>query len=475
MKRRSRCGCRIRELKGKEARDTMPTVESFIAENEGRFLEELKQYLRIPSIGALPEHADDMVRCAEFAADHLRSLGMARAEAMPTGGAPVVYAEWLEAPGQPTVLVYGHYDVQPADPLDLWTTPPFDPQVRNGELYARGVADDKGQIFMHWKAVEAHMSVNGRLPVNVKFLVEGEEETGSTHLEPFLAANRDLLKADFVVVSDTGWFDKGVPSICYGLRGLAYLQVNLKAADRDLHSGSFGGTVANPIQLLATMIAGLKDERGHITVPGFYDRVRPLSPEERQQFASLPFDEEKFRQELGAPALWGEEGYTTIERMWARPTLDVNGIWGGFTGEGLKTVLPARASAKISSRLVPDQDPEEILDLLEARLRGLCPPIVEMDIQRFGSGRPVVTPLDHPAVQAAARAMERAFQKHPAFVRSGGSIPIVASFQEQLGLPAVLMGMSLPDDHAHAPDERLDLGNFFGGIRASAFLWEELA
>ncbi len=453
----------------------MPMIETFIAENEDRFLEELKQFLRIPSIGALPQHSEDMVRCAQFAVDSLLSAGMHRVEAMPTGGAPVVYAEWLGAPGAPTVLVYGHYDVQPVDPLDLWTTPPFDPQVRDGELYARGAADDKGQLFMHVKSAEAHIQVNGRVPVNLKFLLEGEEEIGSTHLDAFLAANRDLLAADFVVVSDTGWFDRGVPSLCYGLRGLAYLQVDLKGANSDLHSGSFGGAVANPTQVLAGMIAALKDERGHITVPGFYDRVRPLAPEERLRFASLPFDDARYRRDLGVPTLWGEEGYTTLERTWARPTLDVNGIWGGFTGEGSKTVLPARASAKISCRLVPDQDPDEILDLLEARLRELVPPTVAMSVQRLGAGKPVITPLDHPAVQAASRAVERAFQKPVAFVRSGGSIPIVASFQERLGIPTVLMGMSLPDDHAHAPDERFPLENFFGGIRASAYLWEELA
>lgn len=453
----------------------MTTIESYIVRNETRFLEELKGFLRIPSISALSEHADDMVRCAELAADHLRAVGMHRAEVMPTGGHPVVYAEWLGAPGAITALVYGHYDVQPVDPLDLWTTPPFDPQVRNGELYARGAADDKGQVFMHWKAVEAHMKVNGRLPVNLKFLIEGEEEIASEHLDRFLAANRELLRADVAVVSDSAWFARGVPSICYGLRGITYLQVNVKGPDSDLHSGSFGGAVANPAQVLCEIIAGLKDAHGRVNVPGFYDRVRPLSPEERRQFASLPFDEEEYRRELGVPALFGEEGYTTLERVWARPTLEVNGIWGGFTGEGSKTVLPARASAKISCRLVPDQDPEEVTALVEGRLRELCPPTVEMEIVRLHAGRPAITPLDHPATRAAARAMERAFQKRPVFVRSGGSVPVVASMQEMLGLPVVLMGVGLPDEHSHAPDERLDLGNFFGGIRAAAFLWEELA
>ncbi|MGE5618195.1 MAG: dipeptidase [Sphingomonadaceae bacterium] len=452
----------------------MATIEGFVAENEKRFLEELKEFLRIPSISALPEHREDMVRCAEFGAEELRRIGMQRAEVLPTGGAPVIYGEWLGAPGRPTVLVYGHYDVQPVDPVDQWSSPPFDPQVRGNELYARGSADDKGQVFLHWKAVEAHMRVNGRLPVNLKFLIEGEEEIGSEHLDEFLKANRELLSADAVVVSDTAWFDRGIPSICYGLRGLTYLQVNLKAAASDLHSGSFGGAIADPIQVLAEIIAGLKDDRGRVDVPGFYDRVRPLSSDERRQFASLPFDEEKYRREIGAVALWGEEGYTPLERVWARPTLDVNGIWGGFTGEGSKTVLPARASAKLSCRLVPDQDPEEIFRLVSARIRELCPPVVEMEIVPMHSGMWAITPLEHPAVQAAARAMERAFHRKPAFIRSGGSIPIVASFAEVLGAPTVLMGFALPDDHAHAPDERLDLGNFFGGIRACAFLWDEL-
>ena len=452
----------------------MAALESYITDNESRFLEELKELIRIPSIGALPEHREDMVRCAEHLAAHMRAMGLPRADVMPTGGHPVVYGEWMGAPGKPTVLVYGHYDVQPVDPVELWSTPPFDPQVRGNELYARGAADDKGQLFLHLKAVEAHLRANGRLPLNMKFLFEGEEETGSAHLDGFLEAHRDLLKSDLVVVSDTAWFDRGVPSICYGLRGLTYLQVNLRVADTDLHSGSFGGSVANPIQVLSGIIAGLKDDRGRITVPGFYDRVRPISDEERRQFAALPFDEEKFRREIGAVALWGEEGYTTLERIWARPTLDINGIWGGFTGEGSKTVLPARASAKLSCRLVPEQDPQEIFDLVSARIRQLCPLTVELEIVPMHHGMWALTPLDHPAVQAAARAMERAFQKRPAFIRSGGSIPVVASFATILGAPTVLMGFALPDDHAHAPDERLDLGNFFGGIRAAAFLWEEL-
>ena len=452
----------------------VPTIDSFIAQNEDRHLEDLKGFLRIPSISALPEHKEAMVRCARHAADQMRAIGLTRVEVMPTGGHPVVYGEWLGAPGSPTALVYGHYDVQAVDPVELWTTPPFDPQVRDGELYARGAADDKGQVFLHWKAVEAHLKVNSRLPVNLKFLIEGEEEVGSEHLDEFLGANHELLKADVAVTSDTGWFDRGVPSIGYGLRGLTYLQVNLKGPDSDLHSGSFGGAIANPLQVLADIIAGLKDRHGRVDVPGFYDRVRPLAAEERRQFARLRFDEESYRRQLGVPALYGEEGYTTLERVWARPTLEINGLWGGFTGERAKTVLPSRAHAKLSCRLVPDQDPEEITALVEARLRDLCPPTVTMEIQRMHMGKPALTPTDHPAVQAAARAMERAFGKPTALIRSGGSIPIVASLKELLGIPSVLMGFALPDDHAHAPDERLDLNNFFGGIRAAAYLWEEL-
>ena len=453
----------------------MATVESYISENEDRFLEGLKEFLRIPSISASPEHSSDMARAAEFAVEKMKSVGMTNAKVMPTGGHPVAYAEWLGAPDAPTVLVYGHYDVQPADPLNLWESPPFDPVVKGNELYARGAADDKGQVYMHWSAVEAHMKVNGRLPVNLKFLVEGEEEIGSEHLARFVAENQELLKAHVAVISDSAWLDHGIPSITYGLRGLTYLQVDVKGPNSDLHSGSFGGAVANPLQVLCELIAGLKNSRGRVNVPGFYDKVRSIGADERRQLASLPFDEEKYRQELGVPELYGEEGYTTLERVWVRPTLEVNGIWGGFTGEGSKTVLPSRASAKISCRLAPDQDPEEIFQLVSARLEQLCPPTVSMQITPMHGGRPALTRTDHPAVQAAATAMEKAFHKQPAFIRSGGTVPVVSSMVELLGVPVVLMGFGLPDEHSHAPNERLDLGNFFGGIRAVAFLWDEMS
>ena len=453
----------------------MTSIESYIQENRDRFLEELKEFIRIPSVSALPEHREDMERCARYCADQLVAVGIDGVEVLPAGGPPVVYGEWLHAPGRPTVLVYGHYDVQPVDPIDLWTAPPFDPQVRDGELYARGSADDKGQLHLHWKAIETLMRVEGRLPVNVKFLMEGEEEIGSVHLDAFLERQRERLKADVAVVSDSSWFARGLPSICYGLRGLTYTQVDIKGPNADLHSGAYGGSIANPIQVLCEIIAQLKDANGRVSVPGFYDEVRALDAEERRQLARLPFDEAEYRRELGVPAIFGEQGYSTVERVWARPTLEINGIWGGFTGEGSKTVLPSRASAKISCRLVPNQDPERIAGLLEERLRALCPATVEMEITRMAGGRPALTPLDHPVVQSAARAMERAFQKQPAFIRSGGSIPVVASLQELLGIPVVLMGFSLPDDHAHAPDERLDLGNYFGGIQAAAYLMQEIA
>ena len=326
----------------------MTKLEGYISQNEASFLEGLKDFLRIPSISALSEHAGDMVKCAEFAAGKMRQVGLTNVQLIPTGGPPIVFGEWLGAPGAPTVVVYGHYDVQPVDPIELWESPPFEPQVRGNELYARGAVDDKGQIYMHWAAIEAHMKTNGGLPVNLKMFLEGEEEIGSDHLDPFLLKHRDLLKADLCVISDSGWLDRGVPSITYGLRGLTFVQVDLQGPAGDLHSGSFGGAVANPIQVLCEIIAGLKDAQGRITVPGFYDGVREIGEEERRQFASLPFDEEKYRKELGVPALFGEAGFSTLERTWVRPTLEINGIWGGFTGEGAKTVLPARASAKIS-------------------------------------------------------------------------------------------------------------------------------
>jgi len=455
------------------AEPSLADVLAFVAQHEPDYLEELRRFVAIPSVSALSEHKGDMVACAEFVAAALGSAGLT-AEVLPTAGHPVVYGEWTGAAGQPTALVYGHYDVQPVDPIDLWDSPPFEATLREGRLYGRGAADDKGQVLMHWAALAALLSVRGSLPVNVKVLVEGEEEIASRNLEVFLMANRERLAADLVVISDTDLFAPGLPAICYGLRGIAYFQIEVVGAAGDLHSGSYGGAVANPIEALAKILAGLKDDRGRILIPGFYDRVRPIGEREKAELARLPFDEEGFREETGAPALHGEAGYTTLERLWTRPTLDPNGIWGGFTGEGLKTVLPSRASAKVSCRLVPDQDPAEIGRLFEAHVQRLCPHGVTASVRIMDGGKPWVTSIDHPAIQAAARALAKGFGQEPVYTRAGGSIPIVAAFQALLGAPTVLMGIAPPDDHAHAPNERMDLANVYAGIRSAVHFWDEL-
>jgi acetylornithine deacetylase/succinyl-diaminopimelate desuccinylase-like protein len=386
-----------------------------------------------------------------------------------------VYAEWLGAEGAPTILFYGHYDVQPVDPVELWDSPPFEATVRDGELYARGAVDDKGQIFMHFKAIEAHLAQNGRLPVNMKLVLEGEEEVGSENLDNFVKAHRDLLAADVVVISDSPMFDRGIPSICYGLRGLAYCQIDVRGTKTDLHSGSFGGAVANPIMVLAQILAQMKERSGRVKIPGFYDEVRELTAEEREAWRRLPFSERQYARDIGAPKLFGESGYTTLERVWARPTFEINGILGGFTGEGAKTVIPAVAMAKVSMRLVPDQDPDRIARLFEDHVRKIAPKTVEVTVTRMHGGKPWMASLDNRFVQAAARAIEKGFGKTPVFNREGGSIPVVATFQEILGLPSVLFGVGLPDENAHAPNEKLDLGNFHGGIIASAYLYDEVA
>ena len=448
---------------------------SYVDSERGRFLDELKSFLRIPSVSTEPRYVADVRRSAEFVADDLRRMGMQQVEIWPTAGHPAVYAEWLGAPGQPTALVYGHYDVQPVDPENLWHSPPFEPTERDGYLYARGASDDKGQVHLHLKAVEAYLKTVGQLPINVKFIIEGEEEVGSAHLTDLIRAQRERLRADFVVVSDGAMFDRGVPAICYGLRGLAYWQVDLQGANSDLHSGVYGGSVANPIEVLAHMLAALKDDRGRVLVPGFYADVREITDQERAEFARLPFDETKFKRDLGVEELFGEVGYTTLERRWTRPTLEMNGIWGGFTGVGSKTVLPSRASAKISSRLVPDQDPERIGDQIEAYLRQICPRSVQMTFTRMTGAKPAITPLDHPAVKAAARALERGFGIRPVYEREGGTIPVVATFADELGAPSVLVGFGLNDDYLHAPNERFLIENYVGGIRTSVALWAELA
>ena len=453
----------------------MEKVIDFINVNRDRYLDELKALLAIPSISALPQHAADVKRCAEWCAGEMRRIGLQNVRLIDTPGNPVVYGDWLGASGAPTILFYGHYDVQPVDPLDLWQSPPFEATIRDGEIYARGSADDKGQVFMHFKAVEAHMKQNGRLPVNIKFIIEGEEEVGSEHLDDFVRSHKRELAADVVVISDSGMFARGVPSMCYGLRGLVYFQIDLRGSSTDLHSGSFGGAVANPAFVLAQMIAQMKDRGGHVKIPGFYDDVRPLQEEERKAWKLLPFNERQYKKDFGIPKLEGETGYTTLERTWARPTFEVNGLLSGFTGEGAKTVLPAVAMAKVSMRLVPDQSPDKIAQLFEAYVRKIASKTVELKITRMHGGKPWMTSFDNQFVQAAGRAIEKGFGKKPIFTREGGSIPVVSTFQEELGLPSVLFGVGLPDENAHAPNEKLDVGNFHNGIIASAYLYDEIA
>ena len=453
----------------------MDRVIDFINLNREKYLEELKVLLAIPSISALPEHKADVQRCAEWCGAEMGRVGLQNVRLIDTPGFPVVYGDWLGAPGAPTILFYGHYDVQPVDPLDLWQSPPFEATVRDGEIYARGAADDKGQVFMHLKAVEAHLKQNTRLPVNMKFMIEGEEEVGSEHLDDFVRAHKRDLAADVVVISDSAMFARGVPSICYGLRGLVYFQIDLRGSSTDLHSGSFGGALANPAFVLAQMIAQMKDRGGRIKIPGFYDDVQPLQEAERAAWASLPFNEKKYKKDFGIPKLFGESAYSTLERTWARPTLEVNGLLSGFTGEGAKTVLPAVAMAKISMRLVPNQDPNKIADLFQAYVEKIAPKTVQLKVTRMHGGKPWMTSYENPYVQAAGRAIEKGFGRQPIFTREGGSIPVVSTFQEELGLPSVLFGVGLPDENAHAPNERLDVANFHNGIISSAYLYDEIS
>jgi len=450
------------------------SIQEYLETNSERFLEELFQYLRIPSVSTDPAHQDDVKGCALWLADHLRSIGLDRVEIEETEGHPIVYAEHCNAPGAPTFLIYGHYDVQPPDPLDEWVSPPFEPTVRDGKIFARGATDDKGQLFAHVKALEAHLAVNGELPVNVKLLIEGEEEVGSPSLEPWVHAEKERLACDAVVISDSSMYAPGLPAITYSLRGLAYFEVTVRGPSHDLHSGLYGGGVPNPINILAEMLASLHDAQGRVSIPGFYDHVRPLGEAERAELAKLPFDEQAFMEEAGIAALEGEEGYTTLERTWERPTLDCNGIVGGFTGEGAKTVIPAKASAKFSCRLVPDQSPDEIEELVIGHLQTIAPDSVEIEIQRHHGGWPVHTDRDNPAVQAAMRALEKSWDAKPVFIGGGGSIPVVATFANVLEAPTVLMGLGLDDDRLHSPNEKFDLENFHAGIRTSAYLWDEL-
>jgi len=452
----------------------MESLLSYLELHRNRYLTELTEFLSIPSVSTDSRHSGDVRRCARWVADQMLAIGLENVQVLSTPGHPVVYGDWLGAPGKPTVLLYGHYDVQPPDPLDLWTSPPFEATIRDGNIYARGSADDKGQVFVHFKSIEAYLKKKGSLPVNLKLLIEGEEEIGSKNLERFVREHKSQLSADLALISDSSMFAKGVPSICYGLRGLAYMQIDVVGPNKDLHSGSFGGTILNPVQALAEIIAGLHDKNGKVAIPGFYKDVRLLATKERKAFSKLPWSDKNYAQDLGVSQLHGEKGFTTLERMWVRPTLECNGVWGGFTGQGAKTVLPARASAKISMRLVPDQSSVKAAKLFEKHVRKIAPKGVKVTVNSLHGGEAAITPLDSPGMKAAAVALHKGFGKKPLFQREGGSIPIVVQFKQLLGLDTVLLGFGLPNENAHAPDEFLNLDNFFGGMRTSLYFFDEL-
>lgn len=440
-----------------------------------RHIEELTQFLRIPSVSAKSEHRQDVKLAAEWLVERMLEAGLETAEIIPTEGHPIVLGEWRGAPNAPTLLVYGHYDVQPPEPLDEWITAPFEPTVRDGRVYARGAVDDKGQLYLYLKAVEAHISSRGKLPVNLVFLIEGEEEVGSPHLENFLVQNRDRLECEAVLISDTGMFAPGLPSITKGLRGLAYMEIRVQGPQSDLHSGSYGGAVVNPANVLARIIAQLHDDRGRVTVPGFYDDVVEVTEAERGRMDALPFEEEDLRQEVGAPKLAGEQGYDALERIWIRPTLDVNGLLSGYTGEGAKTVLPARAMAKVSMRLVPNQSHEDIEEKFIRHVKSLTPPGVTVEVVSLHGGEPWYADPQHPIFESAAQALETAFGKPPVFIREGGSIPIVHAFQQTLAAPVVLIGFALPGSNTHAPNEWFSLENYAKGAEAIALLLDHVA
>lgn len=441
----------------------MKSVDEYIEANKDRFLEELLGLLRIPSVSADPKYKEDVARCAEAVKQRMEEAGLEKVEVCTTPGNPVVYGEKITDPSWPTVLVYGHYDVQPPDPLDLWDSPPFEPVVKDGMIYARGSADDKGQFYMHVKAVEA-MVRTGSLACNVKMMIEGEEEVGSVNLGNFVKENKARLAADVILISDTSMLANDVPSINTGLRGLSYLEVEVTGPNRDLHSGVYGGAVANPINVLCDLISSLHDQDRRITIPGFYDAVQELSAAERAELAKAPFDEKAYMADLGIGAVQGEKGYTTPERSSIRPTLDVNGIWGGYTGEGAKTVLPSKAHAKISMRLVPDQKNEAISRLFKEHFERIAPPCVRVEVKPLHGGEAAVTPTDSPAYRAASLAMEETFGKKPIPTRGGGSIPIVALFEEVLGLKTILFGFGLDSDNIHSPNERYGIFNYMKGI-----------
>lgn len=452
----------------------MQVWKDYESQHKDRFLEELLELLRIPSISARTEHKEDMIICAEAVKQRLLEAGADSVTIYPTEGHPVVYGEKIIDKNKPTVLVYGHYDVQPADPLDLWKSGPFEPVIKDGKIYARGSCDDKGQFYMHVKALET-MSRTGTLPGNIKFIIEGEEEVGSPNLASFVKANKELLKADVILISDTSMLSMDTPSIDIGVRGLSYIELEVTGPNRDLHSGVYGGAVANPITMLAKMIAACHDENNHITIPGFYDDVVESTPEERAKMAKAPFSEEEYKKDLGINHLWGETGYTTNERTGIRPTLEVNGIWGGYTGEGAKTVLPAKAFAKISCRLVPNQSSVKITEKILAYFKKMAPEGVTVKAEEHHGGEPYMTRIDSDAYRAAAKAIETTFGKEPIPVRGGGSIPICSLFEKELGLKIVFMGFGLDSDNLHSPNEKYDVFNFYKGIETIPYFHQFFA
>ena len=449
-------------------------TNTFVEQNRDRLLDELKEFLRIPSVSTLPEHVSDVHRAAEFVANSMKTVGLENVAIIPTAKHPLVYADWLHAPGKPTVLCYGHYDVQPPDPLNEWISPPFEPTVRDGNLYARGSADDKGQMYMHIKAVEALRTVTGTLPVNLKFLIEGEEEVGGESVAKFVADNPEKLKADVALVSDTELFAEGLPTLCIGLRGLIYTEIEARGPSRDLHSGMYGGAAPNAVFGLVELLAKLKDANGVIQIPGMYDDVAAPDPAEKESWSALPFDENEFlEKEVGSTTLTGEPGYPVLARVWARPTLEVHGIAGGFTGAGAKTVIPARAVAKVSMRMVPNQDPGKIIEAYKKFVKENTPAGIETDVRILSAGPAISVNPHHSAIQVAAQSFKDVFGKDTVFIRSGGSIPIVGDFAKHLGIPTILMGFGLPDDGLHSPNEKYKLANYYAGIMTIAHFLEQ--
>jgi acetylornithine deacetylase/succinyl-diaminopimelate desuccinylase-like protein len=455
----------------------MKEILDYFKANDERYLKELAEFIAIPSISADPARQKDITKTAAFVEKQLKDAGLKNVKQFPTKGNPVVYGEWLGAKGAPTVLVYGHYDVQPVDPVELWKTPPFEMTIKGGKMFARGTADDKGQVFIHFKVIEAYLKLHKQLPVNVKVIVEGEEEVGSTNLTDFIKKHRNMLTCDSILISDTNMLGKDQPSITYGLRGLTYLECSVTSLNGDQHSGTYGGGVANPIQVLAEMLVQCKDPKtSKIKIPGFYDDVVQLTRKERTELAKIPHNDEQYAKRLGATATFGEKGYTTVERTGARPTFEINGIWGGHTGTGVKTVLPASAHAKVSMRLVANQDPGKIAKLFIDYFKSIAPDTVKADVKLYdNNGHAALTPIDSPGMKAAAAAIKKVYKKDPFYTREGGSIPVVADFQQLLGVDAILLGFGLPDDNLHAPNEKMDLSQFRAGLATAMYFFQEYA